>query len=148
MTDTCDRCHRPRAATYDDWCDECDSLGAREVTPSCGYGDYRDDFCTAARDAWQTAEIARLTAELASERQRSGWRTIGVDPDPAPGQWCVLLTRDSAYPACVAQWRGDDWEYQGGFWGCHQNDKWLPLPSKPATCTRCGKPDHDFECAP
>lgn len=149
MTDTCDRCHRPRAATYDDWCDECDSLGAREVTPSCGYGDYRDDFCTAARDAWQTAEIARLTAELASERDKADkwhalataaqdeaqtgrWRTIGVEADPAPGQWCVLHDgdTDAIYLYRLVRACSEEWESAQpmAFWNRHHGDRWLPLP--------------------
>lgn len=63
--ETCERCHRPKAATYEAW------IADRQTC--FRHSQYALSYeCEAVRDAWQVAEIARLTAALA-EATKPRW---------------------------------------------------------------------------
>ncbi len=79
---TCDRCHRPKAASKEafdallEWGgDECLVNSAFGVS---GPNEAAD--CAAARDAWQVAEIARLRATI--EAVREACKAREPQPDP------------------------------------------------------------------
>lgn len=74
-------------------------------------------------------EAALETAQ--AELFRRGWKTIGVEGDPQPSQWCVLYDGDSdaVYPYRIVRACDEEWEgaHPLRFWNRHAGDRWLPL---------------------